>query len=333
MKAWEVARPGDIESSPLELVDRPVSDPGPREVRVAVRACGVCRTDLHITIGDLPLRRTRVIPGHEIVGVVDAIGEGATRWHVGDRIGIAWLRRTCGHCRYCVRGEENLCDVPLFTGWDEDGGYAQHAAVHEDYAYALPESFDDEHAAPLLCAGIIGYRALRRAALPRAGTLGIYGFGGSAHIALQVAVFEGATVHVVTRSERAQKLALELGATSARDRPLPGALLDSAILFAPSGDLVPVILESLAKGGTLAVAGIHLSDIPPLSYGRHLFGERRLVSVTANTRADGRALLELAERIPIRTVTTVWPLDQADRALRALASGEVSGAAILKAPP
>jgi propanol-preferring alcohol dehydrogenase len=221
----------------------------------------------------------------------------------------------------------------LFTGWDEDGGYAQHAAVHEDYAYAIPESFDDDHAAPLLCAGIIGYRALKHAAVPRAGTLGIYGFGGSAHIALQVAVFDGATVHVVTRSKRAQKLALELGAASAREQPLPPALLDSAILFAPSGHLVPSILESLAKGGTLAIAGIHLSDVPVLNYARHLFGERRIVSVTANTRVDGRELLELAERIPIQTVTTPWPLDQADRALKALASGQVSGAAVLKIQP
>lgn len=330
MKAWEVARPGPIDSGPLKLVERAIPEPGPGEVRVKVTACGVCRTDLHIAEGDLPVHRAQVIPGHEIVGVVEALGGGASRFKIGDRIGIAWLRRTCGQCRFCLRGDENLCDAPSFTGWDEDGGYAEHALVHEEYAYALPDAFDDEHAAPLLCAGIIGYRALRRADLPESGRLGVYGFGGSAHIAVQVAVFEGASVHVMTRSERARALALELGAASAQDpRDSPPEPLDAAILFAPSGELVPVALAALDKGGTLALAGIHVSEIPPLDYGRHLFGERKLVSVSANTRADGRELLELAARIPIRARTTPFALDQADEALKALAHGKISGAAVL----
>jgi propanol-preferring alcohol dehydrogenase len=331
MKAWEVARPGPIDSGPLRLVERAIPEPGPSEVRVRVTACGVCRTDLHIAEGDLEVHREHVIPGHEIVGVVDLLGEGASRFKIGDRIGIAWLRRTCGRCRFCLRGDENLCDAPSFTGWDEDGGYAEHALVHEDYAYALPDGFDDEHAAPLLCAGIIGYRALKRSAVPKNGRLGGYGFGGSAHIAVQVAVFEGAIVHVLTRSERARALALQLGAASAQSpHDAPPEPLDSAILFAPSGDLVPVALSALEKGGTLALSGIHVSEIPPLDYGRHLFRERNVVSVSANTRADGRELLELAARIPIRVITTPFALDRADEALKALAHGEISGAAVLR---
>ena len=214
MRAWAVERPGPIDSGPLVRVDRPDPDPGPGEVRVRVRACGVCRTDLHLTIGELPPHRPGTIPGHEIVGVVDVVGDGATRFAVGDRIGIAWLRHTDGVCRFCLRGDENLCVSPRFTGWDADGGYAEYAIVDESYAYRLPDVFDDEHAAPLLCAGIIGYRALRRARLPEGGRLGIYGFGASAHLAAQVAMFEGATVHVLTRSADAQRLARELGAAS-----------------------------------------------------------------------------------------------------------------------
>jgi len=331
VRAWEVRRPGPIAAGPLELVERPMPEPGPGEIRVRVSVCGVCRTDLHVAEGDLPVVVPNVIPGHEIVGTVDAVGAGAGRFSAGARVGIAWLRSTCGECRFCTTGRENLCIEPGFTGWTADGGYADYAVVDEDYAYEIPDTFDDEHAAPLLCAGIIGYRALRRSSLPRKGRLGIYGFGGSAHIACQVAVYEGAEVYVFTRSARARALAEELGAhwTGDGSGP-PPTQLDSSILFAPAGGLVPVALAHLDRGGTLAIAGIHLSPIPSLDYRRHLFEERHLVSVTANTRADGRELLEIAARIPVRTTTTPFPLQEADQALEALARGEVSGAAILQ---
>ncbi len=258
-------------------------------------------------------------------------GAGATRFSVGDRVGIAWLRHTCGVCRFCVRGDENLCVAPRFTGWDDDGGYAEWAVVDERYAYALPSEFDDEHAAPLLCAGIIGYRALRRSRLPRGGRLGVYGFGASAHIAAQVALFEGATVHVLTRSADAQRLALELGAASAGDAyDAPPEPLDAAILFAPVGDLVPVAMRALDRGGTLAIAGIHLSDIPTLSYERELFQERTVTSVTANTRRDGEELLEIAARAGLHIVTTPYPFERAGDALADLAADRVNGAAVIR---
>jgi alcohol dehydrogenase, propanol-preferring len=331
MRAWEVRHPGPMASGPMELVGRPAPEPGPGEIRVRVTACGVCRTDLHVAEGDLPVVTPNVIPGHEIVGVVDAVGDDATRFALGARVGIPWLRQTCRTCRFCTSGRENLCIQPEFTGWTADGGYADFAVVDQDYAYEIPDTFDDEHAAPLLCAGIIGYRALRRADLPPGGRLGIYGFGGSAHIACQVAVSEGAEVYVFTRSARARTLADRLGARWTGDGSgPPPSPLDSSILFAPAGVLVPVALEHLDRGGTLAVAGIHLSTIPTLDYRRHLFEERRLVSVTANTRRDGRELLAIAARIPVHTTTTLYPLEEADIALGALAQGEVPGAAVLK---
>jgi alcohol dehydrogenase, propanol-preferring len=252
--------------------------PGPGEIRVRVSVCGVCRTDLHVAEGDLPVHHSQVVPGHEEVGVVDALGAGSGRFDVGDRVGIAWLRHTCGECRWCRTGAENLCVFPRFTGWDENGGYAEYAVVDEAYAYAIPEIFDDMAAAPLLCAGIIGYRALRRSDLPPGGRLGIYGFGGSAHLSAQVALFEGATIHVMTRSVVAQKLAFDLGCTSAQGAyDEPPERLDSAIIFAPTGDLVPFALRALDRGGTLAIAGIHLSDIPVLEY-PWLFEERQIRS-------------------------------------------------------
>ncbi len=326
-----VRTPGPIEHRPLALVERPVPEPGPGEVRVRVSVCGVCRTDLHVAEGDLPVHRPGVVPGHEVVGVVDALGPGAARFTPGERIGIAWLRHTCGTCRFCVRGDENLCLAPRFTGWDEDGGYAEHAVVDEQYAYRLPEEFSDEEAAPLLCAGIIGYRALRRSALPDRGRLGIYGFGGSAHLAAQVAMAEGATVFVMTRSADARRLATDLGAAWVGDTfDQPPDPLDSAICFAPAGEIVPAALEALDRGGTLAIAGIHLSDIPALDYQRHLFQERQVRSVTANTRHDGEDFLAVAARIGIRVTTTPYPLDAADRALADLAGDRVEGAAVLE---
>jgi alcohol dehydrogenase, propanol-preferring len=330
MPAWTVATPGPIDAGPLRRVAREVPEPGPGEVRVHVAACGVCRTDLHLAEGDLAPRHAGVVPGHEIVGRVDALGPGAQRFALGDRIGIAWLRYTCGVCRWCRRGAENLCVAPKFTGWDTDGGYAPWAVVDERYAYVLPDRYDDEHAAPLLCAGIVGYRALRRAELPPGGRLGIYGFGASAHLVAQVAIKQGATVHVLTRSRDAQQLALDLGAASAGPADaLPPEPLDAAILFAPVGELVPVALEALDRGGTLAIAGIHLSDVPPLNYERHLFGERQLRSVTANTRADGEEFLRLAARLDIDVTISPYPLDRADVALADLAHDRVRGAAVL----
>ena len=332
MKAWVVRRPAPIDEDPLALVDRPVPEPGPGEVRVRVAVCGVCRTDLHLAEGDLPPRHPDVVPGHEVVGVVEARGPGAERFEVGERVGIAWLRGTCGTCRFCRRGDENLCLSPSFTGWDADGGYAEHAVVDERFAYRIPDAFTDEEAAPLLCAGIIGYRALRRAELPPGGRLGIYGFGASAHLAAQVALAEGATVHVMTRAPEARRLALELGAASAGDTyDPPPEPLDAAITFAPAGGLVPVALGALDRGGTLAIAGIHLSAIPSLDYQDHLFQERQVRSVTANTRRDGEEFLATAARIGIRVETRPYTLDEADAALRDLAHDRVTGAAVLVA--
>jgi propanol-preferring alcohol dehydrogenase len=334
MRAWVVTspRPADpAEEGPLALVERPVPTPSPGEVLVRVRCCGVCRTDLHLAEGDLPPRRPQVAPGHEVAGEVVGTGAGVGRFAAGDRVGIAWLRHTCGECRWCRGGAENLCPGSRYTGWDADGGYAEYATVPAGFAYRLPDSFDDEHVAPLLCAGIIGYRALRLADLPPGGRLGIYGFGGSAHITAQVAIAQGAEVHVLTRGEAARDLARTLGAASAGgpadEPPVP---LDSAILFAPAGDLVPVALAALTRGGTLAVAGIHLSDVPVLDYQRHLFQERTLRSVTSNTRRDGEELLQLADRLGVHVETTPYPFEQADRALADLAGGRVRGAAVLR---
>lgn len=331
MRAWVVEAPAAIDAGPLRLVDRDEPHARTHEVRVRVLTCGVCRTDLHLAEGDLPPRRPRVVPGHEIVGVVDELGADARRFRIGDRIGIAWLRRTCGTCPFCARGAENLCLDPSFTGWDVDGGYAEFATVDERYAYSLPPQMSDLDAAPLLCAGIIGYRALRRSDLPRGGRLGIYGFGASAHLAAQVAIAQGARVHVMTRSTDGQQLALELGATSAGDTfDAPPELLDAAVLFAPDGSIVPTALASLDRGGTLAIAGIHLSDIPTLGYAEHLFEERQVRSVTANTRRDGEEFLAIAGRIGIRVEAVPYRFDEADRALRDLAHGRVTGAAVLE---
>jgi propanol-preferring alcohol dehydrogenase len=332
MQAWIVDEPGPIDRHPLRRVERQVPTPGFGQVRLTVAACGVCRTDLHLAEGDLTPKRAAVVPGHEVVGHVDMVGPGCTRLQVGDRIGVPWLGRTCGVCRFCTSGRENLCLDPLFTGWDVDGGYAEYATVNESYAYLLPEHFSDEEAAPLLCAGIIGYRALRRSNLPRGGRLGIYGFGGSAHLAAQVALAEGATVHVITRSASARELARELGVASVGDgEARPPEPLDAAILFAPAGSIVLSALAALDRGGTLAIAGIYLSDIPSLSYD-HLFEERTVQSVTANTRADGEEFLQIAGEIPLRVSTTPYPMAHADQALDDLARGRITGAAVLVNP-
>ena len=330
MKAWVVGEPKPIDAGPLERVDRAIPEPGPDEIRVRVAACGVCRTDLHLAVGELAPKHAGVVPGHEVVGVVDAVGSECVRFRVGDRAGIAWLRSTCGRCHWCRRGRENLCESSRYTGWDADGGYAEYAVVGEAYAYALPDAFDDEHVAPLLCAGIIGYRALLRAELPPGGRLGIYGFGASAHLAAQIAMAQGATVHVLTRSEAAREHARDLGVASVGPADgSPPEPLDAAILFAPAGELVPPILRALDRGGTLALAGIYVSEIPALHYDRDLFQERQLRSVTSNTRADGDDFLRLAARLGISVRTTAYALDQADVALRDLAHDRLTGAAVL----
>lgn len=331
MRAWWVAEPGPVSDGPLRFGERPDPSPGHGEVLVRVRVCGVCRTDLHVAEGDLPVHRPHVVPGHEVVGEVVALGPGCARFDAGARVGIAWLRHTCGHCRFCRRGAENLCLTPRFTGWDEDGGYAQLAVVPEAFAYALPESFTDEEAAPLLCAGIIGYRSLQRAEVPPGGRLGIYGFGASAHLAAQVALHRGAEVYVMTRGEKGRRLARQLGVdfVGASDE-MPPVPLDAAIIFAPAGELVPPALRALDRGGTLALAGIHLSDIPALHYAEELFQERQVRSVTANTRQDGEEFLRLAARLRLRPTTVPYPLEQADRALADLAGDRVTGAAVLR---
>ena len=314
----------------LERVDRDPGEPGPGQILVRVSCCGVCRTDLHLLDGDLPPRRPGVVPGHEVVGRVEAAGEGATRFAVGDRVGVAWLASTDGSCRFCRRGAENLCLSPSFTGWDRDGGYADYCLAEEAYAYALPGGLGDEQAAPLLCAGIIGYRALVCAAVPAGGALGIYGFGGSAHLTAQVAIAQGLRVHVRTRGPGNRELAAQLGAASVGEsaEAVPESL-DGAILFAPAGDLVPGIMQALDRGGTLAVAGIWLSDIPALDYEATLFQERKLRSVTANTRTDGATFLALAERLGVRATTVSYPMSEAPRALEDLREGRFSGAAVL----
>jgi zinc-binding alcohol dehydrogenase family protein len=299
-------------------------------VLVQVRACGVCRTDLHLAEGDLAPRRPGTVPGHEVVGEVVELGSGTGRFARGDRVGIAWLRGTCGRCRWCRAGKENLCPDAVFTGWDADGGYAEYAVVPEAFAYRLPDALDDVTAAPLLCAGIVGYRALKRAGLPPGGRLGIYGYGASAHIVAQVATAQGATVHVLTRSAEAQELALELGAASAGPADAqPPEPLDAAVLFAPAGELVPVAMRALDRGGVLSVAGIHLSDVPRLNYAEELFLEKEIRSVTANTRADGEEFLRLAAALEIRPHTTPRPLAEADAVLSDLAGDRVTGAAVL----
>jgi len=333
MKAWAVDRPGPIDSGPLRRIDRAAPEPGPGQVRIHVRVCGVCRTDLHLAEGDLAPRRPLVVPGHEVVGEVDAVGPDCSRFRPGDRVGVPWLAHTCGVCRFCRTGQENLCVAPAFTGWDLDGGYAEYVVVDERYGYPIPDAFGDEEAAPLLCAGIIGYRALRRSRLPAGGRLGIYGFGGSAHLTAPIAMAEGARVNVMTRGTEARQLALALGAASVggADDPPPEPL-DAAILFAPAGTLVLPALEALDRGGTLAIAGIYLSDIPVLNYQRHLFEERTLCSVTANTRHDGDEFLADAARVPVRVTTSPYEMDRADRALADLAHGRVNGAAVLINP-
>jgi alcohol dehydrogenase, propanol-preferring len=331
MKAAVLEQSAPVESSPLHLRSTPDPAPGPMEIRIRVRTCGVCRTDLHVIEGELPARKRPLIPGHQVVGTVDVVGDGAGRYPLGTRVGIAWLAGTCGVCAFCLSGKENLCESSRFTGYHRDGGFAEFAVVPEAFAFRIPEAFSDAEAAPLLCAGIIGYRSLARAELPPGGTLALYGFGSSAHIVLQLAMHRGAEVYVCTRGAAHRELAQAMGAAWAGEDPgqMP-VRADSAILFAPAGELVPPALRALKKGGTLALAGIHMSDVPGMSYEACLFYEKNLRSVTASTRADGEALLREAAEIPIRPKVTTFPLEDANRALQMLKADRISGSAVLR---
>jgi len=331
MKAMILIENGPINESPLVLSDVKIPEPGPGEIRVKVSACGICRTDLHVIEGDLPLVKSPITPGHQIVGIVEALGPGAERFAIGDRIGIAWLRYTCGICKYCSAGNENLCESSLYTGYYVDGGFAEYAIVPEAFAYTMPEIFTDGEATPLLCAGIIGYRALKRSGIKPGGRLGIFGFGSSAHITAQIAVGWGCELYVSTRGKSHQELASSLGARwvgGAKD--IIPVKLDSAIMFAPVGELVPAALQSLDKGGVLALAGIYMTDIPQMNYTDTLFYEKDLRSVTANTREDGEELLTEAARIPVRPKIQEFGLEEANRALYLLKQDRISGSGVLR---
>ena len=330
MKACVLRKPAPIETNPLEYTDVPKPRPTGSQVLVRVSACGVCRTDLHVIEGELAPRKSPIIPGHQVVGVVEAVGDTAYLHKVGTRVGIAWLHHTDGTCEYCMAARENLCDAPTFTGYTEDGGYAEYALGEENFVYPIPDGFDDMKAAPLLCAGIIGFRSLRLSGIGRGGRLGLYGFGAAAHVAIQVARYWGAEVYACTRDERHQKLALELGAVWAGGTVAhPPEKLDSAIIFAPAGEIVPAALKALRKGGVLAVGGIHMTTIPPLDYNL-LYQERVVRSVANNTRQDGHDFLKIAAEIPIHTEIEVLPLQQANRALNSLKNDAIRGAAVLK---
>jgi len=326
MRAWTTGdRVGDF-----VLGEVPSPTPAADEALVRVEACGICRTDLHVIDQDLPVHRPRVVPGHQVVGIVTDTGSAVRRLRVGDRVGIAWLRRTCGVCRWCRDGRENLCPESEYTGWDADGGFAEFTCVPEGFAYPLPADVDPATMAPLLCAGIIGYRALTRANLPPGGRLGIYGFGSSGHITAKLALAGGAELFVMTRGDRERALAARLGAEFVGDATaVPPEPLDSAIVFAPAGDLVPLALEATERGGTVVLAGIHLSDIPTMSYREHLFGERDLRSVAANTRADGAAFLRLARTLELTPEVAPYPFEHAGRAIDALRAGQVSGSLVI----
>ena len=330
MKACILRSPAPIETNPLEFTEVPKPEPGAGQVLVRVNACAVCRTDLHVIEGELTPRKSPITPGHQVVGIVEAAGEGAKLYPLGTRVGIAWLHSTDGTCEYCQAGRENLCDHPSFTGYTVDGGYAEYALAEESFVYPIPEGFRDLAAAPLLCAGIIGFRCLRLAEIGRGGRLGLYGFGAAAHVVIQVARHWGAEVYACTRDQRHQKLALELGAVWAGGTVDPPPVkLDSAIVFAPAGEIVPAALKALKKAGALVLGGIHMSTIPPLEYDL-LYEERVLRSVANNTRQDGHDFLRIAAEIPIHTEIEVFPLADANRALNALKNDAIRGAAVLQ---
>jgi len=323
-------RPRPAEEAPLQVRDIPEPTPGPGEIRVRVRVCGVCHTDLHIVQGELPMHKLPVVPGHQVVGVVDAVGEGTEGFREGDRAGVIWLHSTDGSCEYCARGQENLCVAARFTGYDVDGGYAEAVTVPAAFAHHIPQDFSDENAAPLLCAGVIGYRSLRLSGASKSDRLGLYGFGASAHIVLQIARHMGCEVYVFTRAAAHKELASRLGAAwvgDAKDRP-PHEL-DAAIVFAPAGPIVLDALRALRKGGTVALAGITMTPIPQVDYSL-LYHERVVRSVANSTRQDARELLELAAEVPLRTEVTLYPLEEANRAIDDMKHSRIEGAGVLR---
>jgi propanol-preferring alcohol dehydrogenase len=333
MKACILSAPAHIETNPLDFTNVADPEPQPGEVLVRVAACGVCRTDLHVVEGELPPRKSPVVPGHQVVGVVEKAGSGVTRFPPGARVGIPWLHQTCGVCEYCRTGKENLCESATFTGYTADGGYAQYSVAPEAFVYPIPDGFPDLAAAPLLCAGIIGFRAFRLSGIQAGGRLGLYGFGAAAHVLIQVARYRKIEVFACTRDARHQKLALEMGAAWAGGTvDAPPVKLDAAIIFAPAGEIVPAALKALKKGGTLALAGIHMSPIPPLDYAL-LYQERVIRSVANNTREDGQDFLKIAAEVPIHTEIEVFPLSEANRALNALKNDAIRGAAVLQVQP
>lgn len=330
MKACILHAQQPVSHSPLRLEEVAVPEPAAGEVLIRVHACAVCRTDLHVVEGELHARKMPLIPGHQVVGVVE---RGGTRFVPGQRVGVAWLHRTCGDCHYCRSGRENLCNHPDFTGYSVNGGFAEYMVAQEDFVYALPEGFSFVEAAPLLCAGIIGFRCLHLSGIQPGGRLGLYGFGAAAHVAMQVARYWGVEVYAMTRDERHRNLALELGAAWAGDTfDMPPMLLHAAIVFAPAGEIVPAALTALEKGGTLALGGIHMSDIPSFPYSL-LYHERVIRSVANNTRQDGEAFLKIAAEIPIRTHTVEFPLEQANVALQTLKQDAIRGSAVLRVAP
>ena len=330
MKAMVLAESGPVEENPLLLSEVPNPKPGPGEILIRVKCCGICHTELHTVEGELADVKLPITPGHQVVGIVEKRGKDASRFSPGERVGAAWLYSACGQCRFCLGGKENLCENARFTGFHVDGGYAEYLRIPEKFAYPIPEIFSDEEAAPLLCAGIIGYRALRLSEIKPGGRLGLYGFGASAHVAIQVARYWGCRVYVFTRSEDHRTLAARLGAdwvgTADEDPPTK---IDGAIIFAPAGGLVPAALGVLERGGTVALAGIYMTAVPELDYGKFLYHERTVRSVANATRRDGQEFLEIAERIPIRTTVQVFALEEANRALQLLKSGQINGAAVL----
>ena len=330
MRAMSFSAPTPVERRPLELNDIPIPSPGPGQVLVRVSACGVCRTDLHVIEGDLPPGKSPLTPGHQVVGTVQELGEGVNGLEVGARVGIPWVHRTCGSCIFCVRGRENLCESTLFNGYSVDGGYADYLLGDHSFTFPIPAPFPDLQAVPLLCAGVIGYRSLRLTDIPPGGRIGLYGFGGSAHIVIQIAVHQGLEVYVFSRSEQHASLARDLGAAwvgSAQDGP--HRKLDASIIFAPAGELVPLALEHPVKGGVLSLAGIYMSPIPTLDYTRHLYDEKVIRSVANSTRQDVQELLALAAEIPVRTHVHPYPLESANEALIDLKQGRINGAAAL----
>ncbi len=331
MKAMLLKEFAPIAENPLELVDLPIPEPGSEDILIRNMVCGVCHTDLHTVEGELPGIKLPIIPGHQVVGTVEKGGENTSRFKKGDRAGVAWLNSACGQCGYCKRGNENLCASACFTGYHVNGGYAEYMVIPEQFAYTIPDIFSDAEAAPLLCGGIIGYRALRLSEIKPGQCLGLYGFGASAHVAIQVAVHWGCKVYVFTRSEEHRELAEKLGAVwTGTSKDEPPTKMDGSIIFAPAGELVPDALEVLDKGGTVVLAGIYMTPIPEMDYVKYLYHERTLRSVANATRKDGEELLRIAAEIPIRTTTQSFPIEEANKVLQFLKTGMINGAAILE---